>query len=500
MKMLINGEHRDSSDLKTIAIFNPVNNQFVDSVPAATSTDVDFALECANSGQKKWAAIPLKDKKKIFDRFIYSLEENKYKIIETHMRESGFSIRNCLFQFQGIADLFEGYLESAKRLNGTILVPGTEQGHDGRTENDLQMVVHEPLGIVLAIIPFNAPMMLFSYKVASALSVGNAVIVKPPSTNPLAVIMLTELLWEAGVPGDALQVITGQGAIVGDYLVNDPRINAVSLTGSTTVGINIATTMAKRLSPFMLELGGNDPYIVMPDVNVEKAAREGIRWRMNSAGQVCISPKRFIVHNSVIQEFTDIALDIARDIELGFDVDAGEEISKYIGHEFSDFKPGSMKMNPLITEKAALDVEEQVNHTIQQGAKLLYGGHRHGAFFEPTIIGGVTKEMDIAKDLEIFGPVAPIIGFDTVEEAIEIANSSIFGLSGCVLTNDWKLGMNVAQKIESGTVVVNGVGMYRNMMQPFGGYKMSGVGQEGFTAIEEMTKKKTIILKDFLKN
>ena len=498
MKMLINGKKVDARDKETIAVTNPADGEILDTVPAAGREDMDEALECSKNGFKKWNAISLMKKEKIFNRFYELLEENKKEIVSIHVLESGFSVRTCLFQYQGVPDLFKGYLESAKRLNGSILVPGTEAGHDGKTEKDLQMVVHEPLGTVLTIIPFNAPLMLFAYKVASALCAGNAVIVKPPTTNPLALIRITELLWEAGVPGDTLQLITGRGETVGPYLSADPRIHAVTLTGSTEVGVEIAETVAKRLAPCALELGGNDPYIVCEDADFETASREGINWRFNAAGQVCIAPKRFIVHNSLLREFTEAAVAKAKSIEMGYGVDRRAEIEAYLNRDFNDLKPGTMKMNCLISERAAKGVEEKVNHTLAQGAKLLWGGCRQGAFYEPTVLGDVTKEMDIAKDLEIFGPVVPIIGFDTPEEAVEIANASRYGLSGCVYTKDWKLGMQMARAIQSGGVVVNGVGVYRNMMQPFGGYKMSGVGREGFYTLEELTQKKVIVMKGFL--
>jgi succinate-semialdehyde dehydrogenase/glutarate-semialdehyde dehydrogenase len=362
------------------------------------------------------------------------------------------------------------------------------------------MVVYEPIGTVLAIVPFNAPLMLFSYKVAPALAAGNAVIVKPPTSNPLALLKVASLLLEAGVPGDALQVITGNGSIVGDCLVKDPRIDAVTLTGSTEVGVEIAGILAKRLAPCALELGGNDPFIVLEDAyDVEEAARLAAFWRFNSSGQICISPKRFIVQNSIKERFTRAVLNFVDSIEMGYDYDVRAEVAKYIDTPFSDFKPGKMVMNCLISEKAAKTVESQINRTIEQGAKLLRGGKRRGAFIEPTVLDGVTADMDVARDMEIFGPVFPIIGVDTVDEAINIANGSCFGLSGCVMTNDWKKGMRVASEIESGEVIVNGTTTYRNMMQPFGGYKMSGLGsREGFFTLGEVVQEKVIIFKGFL--
>ncbi|MFV0528968.1 MAG: aldehyde dehydrogenase family protein [Lachnospiraceae bacterium] len=498
MKMLIDGELTDAYDGRTIEVKNPVTNEVVDTIPQASKQDVDRALAASKRGLAKWSRVPLKDKEKIYEVFFELMNEHKRDILGTLMKESGCSMRNALFQWQGIPGLFRGYLETAKRYDGSLLVPGTEPGHDGKTEHDLQMVVYEPVGTVLAIVPFNAPLMLFGYKVAPALAAGNAVIVKPPTSNPLALMKLIHLFWEAGVPKDALQVVTGSGAQMGDWMVEDPRIDAVTLTGSTDVGLHIAEILAKRLAPCALELGGNDPFIVLEDADVEAAGIEAASWRMNSAGQVCIAPKRFLVQNSVKEKFTEAALRVVQKIEMGFDMDIEQELDIYADKEFTDLKPGKMLMNSLISESAARTVEEQIQHTLAQGARVLHGGKRHGSFIEPTVLTDVTKDMDVAKDMEIFGPVLPIIGFDTPEEAIEIANSSQFGLSGCVMTRDWKKGMYFARKIESGGVVVNGTGTYRNMMQPFGGYKLSGQGKEGFATLGEMVREKVIVLKGFL--
>jgi succinate-semialdehyde dehydrogenase/glutarate-semialdehyde dehydrogenase len=255
--------------------------------------------------------------------------------------------------------------------------------------------------------------------------------------------------------------------------------------------------MAKRLAPCTLELGGNDPFIVLPDADIDQAAASACGSRKGNSGQICISSKRFIVHNSVKESFTQKLLALVQEIQVGYDDNVEEMMDKFFNATDRTNTRGE-KIGALISEKAAIQVEEQVRHTIAQGAKLACGGKRNGAFFMPTVLTGVTKDMDVAKNLEIFGPVWPVIGFDTVEEAIEIANGSDYGLSGCVMTRDWKLGMYVARNVQSGGMVVNGSSVYRNQMQPFGGQKMSGVGNEGLTTLHEMTKIKNIVLKGFL--
>lgn len=494
MKMLIGGKQVDASDGKTIDVINPATGEFIDTVPMATEQDIQLAVENSKKGLKEWAGIPIVERSKIFDRFGQLVEKYRRELIVLSAKEMGKSAFVANFEIEGVLPMFRSYVEQSKRLNGTILVPGTELGHDGKTQSDMITIVHEPVGTIVGIVPFNAPMLLTAYKAAPILCAGNAAIIKPPSDNPLAAIRMCELLLEAGVPGNALQVITGSGSVVGKYLVGNPLVNGVAMTGSTEVGLGIAEQVADRLGYLGLELGGNDAFIVLDDADVEAAATEAANTRITNAGQVCIAPKRFIVHNSVKDAFTRKVLEIAEASKVGFDPNIEDQIDQFLG--VVDCSDVEVLVPPLINEKAAKEVEEQVNKTIAQGAKLLCGGKRDGCFYEPTVLD-CTKDMDVAKDMEIFGPVIPIIGFDELDEAIEITNSSKYGLSGCVYTMDWQKGHYVARKCQTGEMVVNGTTMYRNMMQPFGGYKYSGYGREGLVTLEEMTQTKNIVLKGF---
>lgn len=494
MKMLIGGKKVDASDGRTFDVMNPATGEFIDTVPMATAEDIDRAVRNAKAGQKEWAAIPIVQREKIFDRFQALLEKHRRELIVLSAKEMGKSAFVANFEIEGVMPMFRSYLEEAKRLEDRILVPGTELGHDGKTQTDMITVVHEPIGVIAAIVPFNAPMLLTAYKAAPILCAGNAAIIKPPSDNPLSAIRMCELLLEAGVPGNALQVLTGSGSVVGNGLIANPGIDGVTMTGSTEVGLGIAKQMAGRLAYFGLELGGNDAFIVLEDAELEQAATQAAQTRITNAGQVCIAPKRFLVHNSLKKAFTEKVLEIVNNAETGYDPNVEDQIDQFLG--VVDCADVKVLVPPIINEKAAREVESQVNHTIAQGARLLAGGKRDGCFYEPTVLE-CTRDMDVAKDLEIFGPVLPIIGFDTLEEAVEIANSSKYGLSGCVFTKDWKKGHYVARSCQTGTMVVNGTTMYRNMMQPFGGYKYSGYGREGLVTLEEMTQTKNIIMKGF---
>jgi succinate-semialdehyde dehydrogenase/glutarate-semialdehyde dehydrogenase len=306
---------------------------------------------------------------------------------------------------------------------------------------------------------------------------GNAVIIKPTSGVALTLIRYTEWLIEAGVPGNVVQVVTGAGATIGGYLVDTNKINCVSFTGSTEVGIALSQCSARYMHRILMELGGNDPFIVFDDANIEAAVEDSM-LRLITAGQTCCTAKRFIVHNKVRERFTMLLIERLKKVKIG------------------DPQLEDTELSCCVSEKAAKDVESQVNETISQGAELLFGGKCNGAFYEPTVLGSVTKDMDVAKDMEIFGPVFPIIGFDTEDEAVAVAIQTRYGLNAGVMSGDMIRGLRVASKIQAGTVVANGSGHWRNTGAPFGGYKMSGIGREGIRyTLEEMSQLKTIAIK-----
>ncbi len=513
MKMIIGGQKVDSYSGKTIDVVNPATGEFIDTIPAATPEDVNRALDISKIGFEKWSKTPVARRKEIFQRFIDLMyrEDNMRWIIKTTAQEMGSNAFFAGYGMDSIKDLLMGYIETMRRYDGKVMVPNAEPGDAGMPSNDLMMVVHEPVGTVISVLPFNGPMLMFGFKVCPALAAGNSVIIKPASDDPLVIIKLVELMHEAGVPGETLQIITGRGSDLGYSLFDDPRIDAVTMTGSTDLGREIAKYGAKYLYPCELELGGNDPCIIMNDVDdVKSIAIQAASIRLNNGGQVCVSPKRMIVHKDIAEEFTQTILEYFKTVEIGYfsEIDrAFDELTEKYGRfptlqelmmESGNYIGSHNYIQPIISEKAAITVEKQINHTIEQGAKLLYGGKRHGCFIEPTLLADITRDMDVANDMEIFGPVAAIMTFETVDEAISIANQSSFGLSGGVFTKDWKTGMKFAREIKSGGVVINGTGFYRANMQPFGGYKDSGLGREGLDTLGEFLQEKTIILKGFL--
>ena len=476
MKMIINGKKVDSVSGETFHVTAPASGKIIDSVPKATESDIKLAIDAAVVGQKIWEKYPIYERANIIYKFLDLVDANKESLAQTLSKENGKPIREARAEIGNIAIGFSAFAEYAKHYYGKTIPHGTEPGQ----QNNFQIVTREPIGVVVAIIPFNFPCDLYDQKVAPALMMGNAAIVLPSSDNPLTLMMLTEMLVEAGVPNGVIQCLTAPGAVKSSA-VTDPRVHLVTLTGSTEVGIETAKLAAGNLTHAALELGGNDAFIVLDDGDVDLAVEEMIWGRMYNTGQVCCASKRFLIHNSLKDEFTQKSVERIKMLNFG------------------DPEKEETQISCLISEAAAVKVEKQVNLTVEQGGKIVLGGKRNGAFYDPTVIADVPKTADIAIDMEIFGPVVPIIGFDTDEEAIEIANKSIFGLSSCVFSKDSKRAVKVARAMEAGGAVINGASFFRAFEMPFGGWKHSGIGTEGvMTTFDEMTRIKTIVLKNII--
>lgn len=477
MKMFINGIPCDASDGATIDVINPATGIVVDTVPAATEEDVKKAVACAKAAQKEWAAVPVSEKVAIMYKFLDIVDDNKEKLAQVLSQETGKPIVEARAEIGNIRIGFSGFCEKAKHLYGNTFPAGLEPGQD----KHVLITKKEPIGVIACVIPFNFPCDLFDQKVAPTLLAGNAAIVKPSTDNPLTLCMLTEMLGEAGVLPGAVQIITGRGSKTGTWLCENPDVHGITLTGSTEVGIETYQRGAAHLAHIALELGGNDAFIVLEDGDVDLAVEELIWGRMYNTGQVCCASKRFLIHKSRVAEFTEKA--VARICQLKQGQPSDE----------------STQIGCLISEAAAIKVKEQIDLTVEQGGKIVLGGEREGAFITPTVIAGVPKTADVAIDMEIFGPVVPIIEFETVDEAIEIANGSKFGLCGCVFTSDMKTAVKVCNALECGGTIINGASFFRSFEMPFGGYKYSGVGTEGvMSTFDEVTRTKTIVLKNII--
>lgn len=479
MKMLINGNWTDSSDGEIIEVTNPYDGSFLDTVPSATKEDVDRAIEEAVAAQKKWNRVIIRERAKILRKYLELLEEHREDLAKTLTLETGKPVYDSYGEIDSVYMTFESAIEIVKHHYGKTMPMGIEGGYD----DDLQVTVHEPLGVIACIVPFNFPAALWAFKAGPALMAGNAIVVKPATSNPLTVLKLMGLLIEAGVTPGAVQCITGRGATVGNWISENPFIAQLNLTGGVEAGKEIARHAAENLTPYKFELGGNDPLIICADCDMDLAVNEaGDKTR--NAGQCCSGAKRFIVHESIKDVF----------------------VKRLIEERLKTVKEGDLMdihtdFGVLISEKASEEVERQVRHTIAQGAKLVYGGVRRGAYYMPTVLDNCTKEMDICRNMEIFGPVFPVFTFRTLDEAIEIAETSDYGLSSGVITNNLQDAMKVAASLRTGMVAVNGSGGFRAQELPFGGgKKMSGNSRECMSSVlEEVTQEKSVIFRYAMK-
>ena len=467
----------DASNEKTIDVINPANKSFIDTIPNSTLEDVDVAVQEAIRGQKEWEKVPVHERGRILLKFAELVKEDAENLASLLSQETGKPITEARAEIANVQISVPAFVEQAKHLYGNVVPAGTEPGQEGT----IQVTMRQPVGVVAAIIPFNFPIDLFGQKVPPALMMGNSIIVKPSTYNPLTLTKLVYMLRKAGVPAGAVEVLHGEGKVVGQGLARHKGVHLVSLTGSTAAGMETMETCSKNLTHVMLELGGNDAFILLEDGDVDLAVEEVVWGRMYNAGQVCCASKRFLIHNSVKAEFIKKLTARLKKIEQG------------------DPALEETEMGCLINEKAAKRVEQQVNETIAAGAKLVLGGERSGSFYTPTILSNCTKDMDVMKDMEIFGPVVSIAGFETIDEAVMIANQSSFGLCGNVFTRDMKKAARVAEALECGGVVINGASFYRSFEMPFGGWKHSGIGNEGvMTTLQEMSRIKTVVLKNIL--
>jgi acyl-CoA reductase-like NAD-dependent aldehyde dehydrogenase len=351
MQMFIDGKPVDSSDGKTVEITNPSDGSVIDTVPVATEADVQHTFDVARKAQKEWAAKPVYERAEIMMKFLDLVERDKDDLAETLMKENGKPITEAEGEIANIFISFKAFSERAKHLYGSVIYGNQEPGQEAHT----QIIKREPIGIVVAVIPFNFPCDLFDQKVAPALLAGNSVIVKPSTDNPLTLCKLTALLGEAGVTPGAINIVTGPGSTVGHWLTSNKDADVITLTGSTAVGIETARVAADHLAHVTLELGGNDAFIVCDDADIDLAVEEMIWGRFYNCGQVCCASKRFLVQKSVKEEFEKKAVARIKKIKVGKPEDRSTELAC------------------LISEKAAKKVEGQVNKTIEQGGKLLLG-------------------------------------------------------------------------------------------------------------------------------
>lgn len=477
MKNLIGNDWRDSSNLNVIEVFNPATKRLLDTVPNSTVDDVISAVNLAKGAQSRWAETPLHDRADILAKFARIIKEEIDDLASILTDESGKALIESKEELEGLYKMTLSYIERAKHLYGMSLSSGVEPSND----TSLQFTVREAVGVVAVILPYNFRIDLLAKRVISALVMGNAVVVKPSSKTPLTITKIVYMLRQAGVYESVVQIIHGEGKTVGQALAMHPDINLVTFNGSTANGIRVMGASSKNLSKALLSLGGNNAFVLCKDGDVDLAVNEAAKGRFYNAGQLNNSNKRFLIHTSLKEEFINKLIRKIGSIRIGMPAEK------------------STDLGCLVSDKAAEKVEKQVNDMIASGAKLVIGGRRNGAFYEPTIISEVRKDMPVASNMDILGPVVPIIEFENLNDVIGIINQSAYGSGTSIFTRNTKVAMKMAALIKCGNIVINGSTVNQFSEITSEGWKYSGLGKEGVSAtLEEMSKIKVITLNDIL--
>ncbi|HEX5472489.1 MAG TPA: aldehyde dehydrogenase family protein [Lacipirellulaceae bacterium] len=478
MKMLIAGQSVESVLGRSFPVHNPATGEVIECVPQAGPEDVRLALASARKGRDIMASLPAHERSDILKRTAELIGAHLEELSQLLTAENGKTIRQCRAEVDRTRRLFEDFAEEAKRIRGDYLpmdaVPGLERM--------IAYTVRQPVGIVFGIVPFNYPVELFAHKIPGAIAAGCAVIVKVPELCPLALLRIGEIMLEAGMPGDGMQMLTGFPQPMGDELLTDPDVRMISFTGSVNTAKLIAGKTAGSLKKFAFELGGTDAMIVMEDADLSAAADAVVDGRLtNGAGQICCAVKRVLVQESVYTDFLNTLLERRNKINMG------------------DPRNEDTNLGPLISAAAAEKVDAQVTESLRMGARCLAGGKRvEPNFYQPTILVDVTTEMPVMKD-EVFGPVAPVLAFKDANQAVEIANDSPYGLQSSVFSSNISTALKLAHRLEVGGVVINGTCAFRPGNVPFGGAKQSGIGRESIVeSVREMTEVKTIVINEAL--
>jgi len=450
----VDGAWVEAESRKRFDVDNPADGSVLGSVPDMGASETKRAIDAANAALPAWRALPAKERSKILRKWYDLIMANADDLALLLTTEQGKPLAEAKGEIAYGASFVEWFAEEAKRVYGDVIPSPT---------NDRRLLVlKQAIGVVGAITPWNFPNAMITRKVSPGLAAGCTFVLKPAEQTPFSALALAELAHRAGIPRGVLNIVTGDAVAIGKELCASPIVRKVTFTGSTEVGRILMRQSADTIKKMSLELGGNAPFIVFDDADLDAAAEGALASKYRNAGQTCVCANRIYVQDAVYDAF---AAKLAEKIR-GFKVGKGTEPGVTIG--------------PLIDEQGLRKVEEHVADAVAQGAKVVLGGHRHplgGRFFEPTLITGMKSSMKVARE-ETFGPVAPLFRFQDDAEAIRLANDSEFGLCAYFYSRDVGRIFRAAEAIESGIVGVN-VGIISNEVAPFGGVKQSGLGREG---------------------
>ncbi|RNB79808.1 aldehyde dehydrogenase family protein [Brevibacillus nitrificans] len=452
-----------------IPVYHKYTGECIAQIAKAEQHHVSDAVEKASKTFKQDSLTPFQ-RYKILLKASELMEARRDEMELSLIREVGKTRKDAMNELDRTINTLRLSAEEAKKIHGEMIPLQATEG----SENRLGFTIRVPKGVIGAITPFNYPLLLSTHKIAPAIAAGNTLVVKPATVTPIATFLLLEVLEEAGLPKGYINIVTGAGSQVGEWLLDEERIAMYTFTGSGEVGRHIKERSGMR--PVALELGNNSPNIVHLDADLGLAARQTAARSFHNAGQACIAVQRIYVHESVFQEFSELYIAEVKQLKVGNPEDPDTDVG------------------PMISEKEAIRTEEWVNEAISEGATALLPVKREGALFYPAVLVDTKPEMKVVCR-EVFAPVVTIIPYNDLDDAFAQANNSEYGLQAGIFTRDLNIAMKAARVLEYGGVVINDVSTYRNDVMPYGGVKNSGLGKEGPRyAVEEMTEERMVVI------
>ncbi len=453
-QVFIDGQWLEAEQNKSFAVINPATGETIAHVPSVSEQQVVKAVEAADQALQSWKQTTAKERSILLKKWYQLMIEHKEDLAIILSTEQGKPMTESRGEILYGASFIEWFAEEAKRTYGDV-IPHDKQGRR-------LLVIRQPVGVVAAITPWNFPNAMITRKVGPALAAGCTVVIKPASETPLSALALVALAEEAGIPKGVINVVTGSAREIGGILTQHPLVRKVSFTGSTAIGKLLMQQCSSTMKKISMELGGNAPFIVFEDADLDKAVEGAIASKFRNSGQTCVCTNRILAQNSIYDTFVEKLAAAVAKLKVA-----------------PAFEPGA-EQGPLINEKAVEKIQEHIDDATSKGAKVIYGGQRHQlgqTFFEPTVLTDVTPDMQVAQD-ETFGPLAPVFRFTEEAEAIRMANDTEFGLASYIYTQNLSRAWRVSEALEYGMVGIN-EGLISTEVAPFGGIKESGCGREG---------------------
>jgi acyl-CoA reductase-like NAD-dependent aldehyde dehydrogenase len=473
-KLIIAGEKCDGAERGTIEICNPATGEVVDRVAVGTERDVERAIDAAESAFKSWSRVPPAKRAEILLNGCHKLQEREQDLVKLLTREQGKPLREATLEIRRFVHTLKHYAGLAKTIRG-----GYVADLDDRR---FGMIIKSPIGVCGSIVPWNFPVSLLGNKIGPALITGNTVVVKPAGTTPLTDIEVVDIINQAGLPAGVLNIVAGPAGAVGEALVKDPRVRKIGFTGATSTGRHVMEVAAQNIKRVTLELGGSDPMIVCDDADIDEAVSAASVGRFFNCGQACLAIKRLYLFDGIYDEFVSKLVAKVHKLRVGNGMDQG------------------IVVGPLHTAAQRDEVEQQIRDAVERGARVLAGGARpsgdgmtKGNFFMPTILVDVDEQSRAVRE-EVFGPALPVMRVHDLDEAIEKANDSIYGLGSSIWTRNLDRANEAATRLEAGYTWINSPQIIFDEL-PFGGVKQSGLGKEhGSEALDYYMETKSVVI------